>query len=149
LFTEAQSYYKNPCKASNYRIGTTMNKQPIEEGTAFSPRFDHAGLIPCITTEASTGKVLMLAWMNHEALEKTMETREAHYWSRNRRSLWHKGAESGAVQKVLDIRVDCDQDSILLLVEVASSPEKTCHTGRDSCFYRSVLKDGSLKFTDK
>jgi phosphoribosyl-AMP cyclohydrolase len=124
------------------------DKQHIEEGTLLSPRFDADGLIPCIATDAQTGTVLMFAWMNEEALEKTIKSGEAWYWSRSRKSLWHKGAESGAVQKVTEIRVDCDQDCLLLKVEVSGARDKTCHTGRDSCFYR-VLDGKNLKFVPK
>lgn len=111
----------------------------IEETTSFEPRFGADGLIPCITTSPQ-GAVLMFAWMNREALSATLRTGMAHYWSRSRQELWRKGAESGAVQNVREIRTDCDQDVILLEIETPI-PEKTCHTGRATCFYR-VLRNG-------
>jgi phosphoribosyl-AMP cyclohydrolase len=127
-----------------------MSKTEIEEGTAFKPRFDGQGLIPCITTSARDGAVLMFAWMNKEALQKTMETGEAHYWSRSRGELWHKGGESGFVQKIVEMRTDCDQDCLWLRVEVAGNVETACHTGRRSCFYRVVPagQEMVLKFVD-
>ena len=100
------------------------------------PRFDAAGLITCVTTDAANGDVLMVAHMNAEALQKTVETREAWYFSRSRKVLWRKGETSGHVQKVVEIRVDCDQDAVWLRVEQAGGA--ACHTGRRSCFYRAV-----------
>ncbi len=119
------------------------HSKELEEGFVFNPQFDTNGLIPCITVCAESGRVLMMAFMNKEALEKTLETGEAHYWSRSRKSLWHKGATSGFVQIVKELRTDCDQDCLLLSVEVrkpdgGDSAEGTCHTGRESCFYRTV-----------
>ncbi len=115
----------------------------IEEGLAFTPRYDANGLMPCITVCHETGRVLMMAYVNALAVEKTLETGEAHYWSRSRNTLWHKGATSGFVQKVRAMRTDCDQDCLLISVTVvkpegAETPEGTCHTGRESCFYRAV-----------
>lgn len=132
-------------------------KTDLEEGLKFQPRYDASGLIPCITQCAETGRVLMMAYMNEAALRKTLETGEAHYWSRSRKSLWHKGATSGFVQKVIELRTDCDQDCLLLFVLVQKpegkvAAEGTCHTGRESCFYRSIMPEGSgvtLKFTDE
>lgn len=109
----------------------------IEESASFIPRFDRNGLIPCIAVEATTGDVLMMAWMNAEALQHTLETGYAHYWSRSRKALWKKGETSGALQRVVDLRTDCDQDTLLIAVEVTDRAN-TCHTGRASCFYRSV-----------
>lgn len=117
---------------------TAMTDRPIEETTRFQPRFGADGLIPCITT-SKQGTVLMCAWMNEEALSATLRTGLAHYWSRSRQELWRKGAQSGALQKVREVRTDCDQDVILLEIETPI-PEKTCHTGRTSCFYR-VLRN--------
>jgi len=97
------------------------------------------GLVPAVAQEASAGRVLTVAWMNREALARTVETGEAHYWSRSRRKLWRKGEESGHVQKVLAIRLDCDEDVILLEVEQAGGI--ACHTGRHSCFYRKLEGD--------
>ncbi len=113
------------------------SKRDIEEGALFAPRFDADGLIVCVTSEVSTGDVLMVAYMNAEALRLTMETGVAHYWSRSRQSLWRKGDTSGQVQSVREMLVDCDQDAILLKVE-AGGDGKACHTGRRSCFYRRV-----------
>jgi phosphoribosyl-AMP cyclohydrolase len=115
------------------------DKKMLEEGAAFTPKFDANGLIVCVTVEHSSGEILMLAYMNELALEKTLETGLAHYWSRSRNELWRKGDTSGQVQKVIEMRVDCDQDAILLRVE-AGGDGKACHTGRKSCFYRSVTQ---------
>jgi phosphoribosyl-AMP cyclohydrolase len=108
----------------------------IEEGLAFSPKFDADGLITAVATDAATGEVLMLAHMNAEALAKTIESGEAWYYSRSRKKLWKKGETSGHVQRVTELRVDCDQDAVWLRVEQAG--EGACHTGRRSCFYRAV-----------
>jgi phosphoribosyl-AMP cyclohydrolase len=113
------------------------NASEIEEGTVFAPRFDADGLIPVVTISASTGEVLMLAYMNADALALTIETGEAHYWSRSRGKLWRKGETSGNTQRVVELRTDCDQDALLLKVEMIGS-EACCHTGRKSCFYRAV-----------
>jgi len=117
-------------------------KHELEEGTAFAPRFDADGLIVCVTRAASDGAVLMLAYMNAEALRLTLETGVAHYWSRSRKSLWRKGDTSGQVQKVTEIRTDCDQDALLLTVE-AGGDGGACHTGRRSCFYRKLAGEGA------
>lgn len=109
----------------------------VEEGVDLAPKFGADGLLPCITSEAHTGEVLMLGWMNAEALQLTIESGEAHYFSRARQALWHKGATSGLVQKVIEARIDDDQDAIWLRVEVAGSGA-SCHVGYRSCFYRSV-----------
>ena len=113
----------------------------MEEGIAFAPRFDADGLIACVTKDASDGQILMLAYMNAEALRLTLETGVAHYWSRSRQTLWRKGDTSGQVQRVTEIRTDCDQDALLLTVEPAGNGG-ACHTGRRSCFYRRVERDG-------
>ena len=118
-----------------------MSKKEMEESLNFTPVFDEKGLIPCITTSAKTGKVLMFAYMNEESLRRSIETGEAHYWSRSRNALWHKGATSGLTQKIISMRTDCDQDCIWIAVEApAPAPEKeaSCHTGRESCFYREI-----------
>lgn len=109
----------------------------IESGTMFTPRFDADGLVPVVTTSAKTGEVLMLAYMNDEALALTLTTGEAHYWSRSRKKLWRKGEESGNTQRVVELRTDCDQDALWLKVELQGS-EASCHTGHRSCFYRAV-----------
>ncbi|MFO1125345.1 MAG: phosphoribosyl-AMP cyclohydrolase [Methylocystis sp.] len=121
-------------------------KEDIEEGVVFAPKFDAHGLIVCVTTEAATRQVLMVAYMNQLALEKTIETGFAHYWSRSRRELWRKGETSGQTQKVRSMRVDCDQDALLLEVDVGGDG-KACHTGRKSCFYRALTGDGALIFS--
>jgi len=99
-------------------------------------RFDENGLVPAIAQDASSGKILMMAWMNRESLQLTAENKEAVYWSRSRAKLWHKGEESGHAQKVVDIRFDCDEDVILIKVEQKGGI--ACHTGRESCFYRQL-----------
>lgn len=111
--------------------------EQVEEGTDFAPKFGSDGLMPCITSDAHTGEILMLGWMNAEALRLTIETGEAHYFSRARQVLWHKGATSGLVQRVAEARIDDDQDAIWLRVNVAGSGA-SCHVGYRSCFYRSV-----------
>ena len=118
----------------------TEGKESREESVRFTPAFDGNGLIPCVTVDAASGDVLMLAWMNAEALERTLATGFVHYWSRSRRAIWKKGETSGAVQRVVDLMTDCDQDSILIRAEVAER-SGTCHTGRITCFYRSVRMD--------
>ena len=129
------------------------SKSEIEEGTVFAPRFDADGLLPVVATSAATGEVLMFAYMNAEALARTIETSEAHYWSRSRGRLWRKGEESGNTQRVVEMRTDCDQDAIWLKVEQQGA-DAACHTGRRSCFYRAVpLKVApgggvSLRFVD-
>jgi len=119
--------------------------EKIEETTRFAPKFDAAGLLPAIATEAGTGRLLMLAYMNAEALEKTIETGEAWYWSRSRGELWRKGATSGHTQKIVEIRTDCDQDAVELVVEQTGP---ACHTNRRSCFYRIVESASSLRASD-
>ena len=116
------------------------DKHSQEEGEIFAPRFDENGLISAIACDFATNEVLMLAYMNKEALELTLSTGIAHYWSRSRQSLWKKGETSGNMQHIKEILVDCDQDAILLKVEVEGHGP-TCHTGRNSCFYRSVKSD--------
>ena len=111
------------------------SKQMIEEGTQFSPKFDANGLIPAIAQDASTGDILMVAWMNREALDRTIETGRATYYSRSRKKLWKKGEESGHVQTVQRILVDCDQDCLILKVAV---DQGQCHVGYQSCFYRAL-----------
>ncbi len=124
-----------------------MNKKELEEDLSLSPQYDENGLIPCITTCAETGDVLMFAFMNGHALKKSIDTGEAHYWSRSRQSLWHKGATSGHIQKIVEMRTDCDQDCIWIKVETKSG---ACHTGRKSCFYRKLKtnKKSDLLFID-
>ncbi len=108
----------------------------VEEGKYLSPKFNENGLIPVITTDFKTGDILMHGYMNYEALKKTIETKEAHYWSRSRKKIWHKGQISGFIQKVKEIRIDDDQDSIWLSVDIGNG--SSCHVGYRSCFYRSI-----------
>jgi phosphoribosyl-AMP cyclohydrolase len=116
---------------------TPKSSDDVEEGVVLRPRFDEAGLITCVTSDAATGEVLMVAHMNAEALQKTVATGEAWYFSRSRKALWRKGETSGHVQRVAEIRIDCDQDAVWLRVEQAGGA--ACHTGRRSCFYRAVV----------
>ncbi len=126
--------------------------EQVEEGHDLAPKFDNDGLIACVTTDAASGEVLMLGYMNREALEKTIVTGEAHYWSRSRQILWHKGATSGLVQRVIEMRIDDDQDAVWLRVELASgthSDPASCHVGYRSCFYRAVeLKTGKISYVE-
>ena len=108
----------------------------VEEGLAFAPKFDADGLVTCVATDAKTGDVLMVAHMNAEALRRTIESGEAWYFSRSRQSLWRKGESSGHVQRIVEMRVDCDQDAVWIKVEQGGPG--ACHTGRRSCFYRAV-----------
>ena len=112
------------------------NVADIEEGNLLSPKFDKDGLIPVTTTDFDTKEVLMQGYMKSEALKKTIETKEAHYWSRTRKQVWHKGETSGFIQKVIEMRVDDDQDSIWLSVDIGDG--SSCHVGYKSCFYRSI-----------
>lgn len=118
----------------------------IEQGSTFAPKFDADGLIPAIAADAATGAVLMFAWMNAEAVARTLQTREAHFWSRSRKSLWKKGEESGNILSVVDARTDCDQDVILLSVTVEGAGV-ACHTGARSCFYRAIDLDAAASGT--
>jgi len=114
----------------------------LEHGTTLTPRFDSNGLIAAIAVDARNGEVLMLAWMNEEALRITIETGEAVYWSRSRQELWRKGATSGHTQKVVELRIDCDQDAVVLKVEQIGA---ACHTGERTCFYRLIRSpEGNL-----
>ncbi len=119
-----------------------MAGDEIETTDRFTPRFNADGLIPAIAQDASNGAVLMFAWMNAEALRLSQETGEAVYWSRSRAKLWRKGEESGHRQRIVEMRVDCDQDVLLLRVEQMGA---ACHTGARSCFYRRVDGDAALK----
>jgi len=122
------------------------NIKEVEEGKYLSPKFDENGLIPVITTDFQSGDILMHGYMNDEALKKTIETKEVHYWSRSRKKIWHKGQVSGFIQKVKDIRIDDDQDSIWLSVDIGNGA--SCHVGYRSCFYRSVPL-GKIKNTQE
>ena len=116
------------------------DKKEIEEGLDFTPKFDSNGLIPALAMDATTREPLMLAFMNEESLRRTLEIGEAVYWSRSRQEFWHKGATSGHIQRIVEIRADCDQDALILYVEQIGAG--ACHTGRSSCFYRRVLANG-------
>ena len=121
---------------------TAPDKQALERGSQIAPRFNEHGLIAAVATDAATGEVLMLAWMNDEALRLTLETGFAHYYSRSRQQLWKKGETSGQLQAVEDLRIDCDQDAVWIKVRVEGDGG-ACHVGFKSCFYR-VAKDGAL-----
>jgi phosphoribosyl-AMP cyclohydrolase len=119
-----------------------------EEGLAFQPKFDASGLVTCVATDAANGDVLMVAHMNDEALRKTIATGEAWYFSRSRNALWRKGESSGHTQRVIEMRMDCDQDAVWIRVEQTGA---ACHTGRRSCFYRAIESgdgDTRLSFID-
>jgi phosphoribosyl-AMP cyclohydrolase len=128
---------------STFTQPATLTREQLENGSVFAPRFDAHGLIFAIAQEAGSGRVLMAAHMNAEALQRTIATGEVHYYSRSRRALWKKGETSGEVQKLVELRTDCDQDVVLLTVE-PTGRGAACHTGRKSCFYR-VLDDGALR----
>jgi phosphoribosyl-AMP cyclohydrolase len=136
--------------AKGRRRPLSSSTQDIEEGVAFTPKFDANGLVSAVVTDARTGDVLMVAHMNEEALRKTIASGEAWYYSRSRKALWKKGETSGNVQRVIELRVDCDQDALWLKVEQRGGG--ACHTGRRSCFYRAVQlgKTGAmtLEFRD-
>jgi phosphoribosyl-AMP cyclohydrolase len=116
-------------------VSTSSEINDIEEGLSFQPRYDASGLVTCVATDAGSGEVLMVAYMNDEALRKTIATGEAWYFSRSRHALWRKGETSGHVQRVSEMRMDCDQDAVWIRVEQSGA---ACHTGRHSCFYRKV-----------
>ena len=116
------------------------DKASLEEGTELTPKFGTDGLIPCIAQDEATGEVVMFAFMNETSLAKTLETGEAWYWSRSRKELWHKGATSGSIQTVKEMRTDCDQDVILIKVDTAGDGSN-CHRHVKSCFYRSIDVD--------
>lgn len=123
------------------------DKRQIEEGFDFTPKFDDDGLIPAVAVDATTREPLMLAYMNAESLKLTLQKREAVYWSRSRSELWHKGATSGHVQRIREIRTDCDQDALILYVDQIGPG--ACHTGRSGCFYRRVdLPHPRLEFSE-
>ena len=121
---------------------TAGSKEELERGEVLAPRFDANGLVAAVTTHADTGEVLMVAWMDAEALSLTLDTGFAHYFSRSRNALWKKGETSGQIQEVVEVRVDCDQDAVLLKVR-PQGDGGACHVGFRSCFYR-VVEDGKL-----
>ena len=116
-------------------MSNPSDSSETEEGLGLQPKFDAAGLVTCVATDASTGEVLMVAHMNDEALRKTIASGEAWYFSRSRKALWRKGETSGHTQRVVEMRIDCDQDAVWIKVEQVGA---ACHTGRRSCFYRKV-----------
>ena len=122
---------------------TAPTTESLERGAVLAPRFDANGLVAAVATHAEPGEVLMLAWMNDEALALTVQTRQAHYYSRSRKALWKKGETSGQVQEVVEIRVDCDQDAVWIRV-LPQGDGGACHVGFRSCFYRVVGADGAL-----
>lgn len=134
-------------------FGPRLSVLQVEEGHELAPKFDAQGLIPCVTTDFHSGDVLMVAVMNHEALAKTIQTGEAHYFSRSRQQLWRKGATSGFVQKVAEMRIDDDQDCVWLRVDMKGCA--SCHVGYASCFYRKVpvgeqrAQGTTLEFTER
>ena len=126
------------CMSENKSVfGERGSHQQVEEGFEATPKFDKDGLIPVVTSDYDTGEVLMMAYMNREALSKTIQLGEGVYWSRSRQEIWHKGKTSGNVQKVRELRIDCDQDALWMRVSVVGAGA-TCHTGFRSCFYREI-----------
>lgn len=141
----------NPANDTAITFGSRDDKKIIEEKPVFAPKFDADGLIPAMAMDATSKEPLMLAYMNEKSLKMTLELGEAVYYSRSRQEIWHKGATSGHVQKIRNIRTDCDQDALILYVDQIGAG--ACHTGRSTCFYRSVdLTNGkdpaALKFTE-
>ena len=123
---------------------TAPDTAALERGAVLAPRFDAAGLVAAVAQHADTGEVLMLAWMNAEALKLTLETGQAHYFSRSRNALWKKGETSGQLQDVVELRVDCDQDAVLMKVRPRGDGGAS-HVGFRSCFYRVAVQDGGLE----
>jgi phosphoribosyl-AMP cyclohydrolase len=123
-------------QVTTYSFAERGPAEQVEEGRALAPKFDADGLVTCVATDAASGDVLMVAHMNAEAFARTVESGEAWYFSRSRRRLWRKGESSGHVQRVTEMRIDCDQDAVWIKVEQAGAG--ACHTGRRSCFYRAV-----------
>jgi phosphoribosyl-AMP cyclohydrolase len=138
------------CLSRGIAVPDEPSSQDIEEGRALAPKFDADGLVTCVATDLWTGDVLMVAHMNAEALQRTIETAEAWYYSRSRKALWKKGESSGHVQRVREMRIDCDQDAVWIKVE--QEGPGACHTGRKTCFYRTVPLKGAgpvtLEFRD-
>ncbi len=118
-----------------------MSPTELDQGLSLAPRWNADGLICAVAQDATSRAVLMVAWMNAEALRLTLETGRATYWSRSRQKIWVKGEESGHTQRVIEARIDCDQDSVVLLVEQTGA---ACHTGAPTCYYRRILADGTL-----
>jgi len=122
------------------------NIKEVEEGKFLQPKFDENGLIPVITTDFKSGDILMHGYMNDQALKKTIETKEAHYWSRSRKKVWRKGEVSGFVQKIKEIRIDDDQDAVWISVDIGDGG--SCHVGYRSCFYRSIPLQNTKNIND-
>lgn len=140
-----------PARPQEVAFAARSSVEQVEEGHELAPKFDADGLIPAVTTDAASGEVLMLGYMNAEALALTIATGEAHYWSRSRGCLWHKGATSGLVQKLVELRIDDDQDAVWLRVAIDGGA--SCHVGYRSCFYRAVPlagdAGGRLRFVEE
>ena len=129
-------------------VAQRTSLEHVEEGSVLAPKFDGEGLITCVTTDATSGELLMVGYMNADALQRTLESGEAHYFSRSRQVLWHKGATSGLTQTVVEVRIDDDQDAVWLRVRVAGNGA-SCHVGYRSCFYRAVdVPSGALRFVE-
>lgn len=129
---------------TNFVDPKNLTPEQLESTEVFAPKFNHAGLIIAIASDAVTNEILMVAYMNREALALTLQTGIVHYYSRSRSSLWKKGETSGETQKLMEMRTDCDQDALLLKVE-QQGRGAACHTGRKSCFYRHIVEqDGSI-----
>lgn len=122
---------------TSIRFGSPGSHQDVEAGLVLTPRFDATGLVAAVATDAASGEVLMVAWMNAEALARTIETGEAHFFSRSRGRLWRKGEESGNVMTLTELRIDCDQDAVWLKVRMDGAG-RACHTGEHTCFYRRI-----------
>lgn len=122
---------------ANAPFAQRLTIEQVEEGHDLAPKFEANGLMPCVTTDVETGEVLMLGYVNKEALIKCIESGEAHYYSRSRKTIWHKGATSGLVQKIAELRIDDDQDAVWMRVHVAGNGA-SCHVGYRSCFYRAI-----------
>lgn len=129
------------CACPEHRFAARGSASEIEQGAVLMPRFGADGLIPCIVSDHASGEVVMFAHMNAEALQLTLDTGIAHYWSRSRQKLWRKGETSGHEQEVMEMRVDCDQDALWIRVKTRGTGA-SCHTGRFSCFYRAVQSGG-------
>ena len=126
---------------TDFPFADRADRHAVENAPAFAPKFDADGLLPVVTTDAHSREVLMVAYMNEESLRRSLELGEAVYFSRSRQELWHKGATSGQIQKIVEMRVDCDQDALVLLVEQAGGG--CCHVGHPTCFYRAVDMDAA------
>lgn len=141
-------YQKPPLFCGGFLLGNIMNKQELELGASFAPKFDENGLIPVIAQHFQTKEILMLAYMNEEALQKTIQTKKAYYYSRSRKTLWLKGETSKQIQNIKSIKTDCDQDTILIEVEIEGDGG-CCHVGFQNCFYRTLDENGALEITQK